>query len=197
MAGVSRAAVSAAISRGKLRKPIDTNDELTRLYLKLVPARRMSPGGKKKGKEEQNASPSHGGKKKKGIPDVSIPAGPPRSEKSGETLEEANRRKTIETADKLQLANQEKRRELIHSSLLHSFLAKLYTIDTAQFLTRGDRIAAEVAGAARSAASDEEATIRVNDRLTEDAYQEQAHKKQLMRDFLKRMKIPDDITVEG
>ena len=209
LAGVSKPAVTQAIKRGLLfltNGEIDANHPKTKAYLSQASGRRIAATQEKKARTPTKPSePMTQKSAEKPRPsELSAPKTPEpkaRSERrdkpktsEGETFEEAQLREKIERADKLALENRQKRGELIQVSLVHSFLSRLYAIDTSQFLTRGDRIAATCAGAARAAASDDEASVRVNDLLTSDAYTEQAFKKKLIQDFLKSQKMKDDIT---
>jgi predicted transcriptional regulator len=197
LAGVSLPAVSQAVKRKKLKKTgkgIETEDDLTKTYLSQASGRRRSEKVKK-GITSLSLS-EHGQSKST----VSVPTSEHGQEYGSkpsfqdETYEEAALREKIERADKLALENMEKRGELIKRATVHTFISRLYAIDTAQFLTRGDRMAPILVGKVRSIESDDEATIKVNDLLTDDAYKEQDHKKKLVRDFLRVLKMPDDIT---
>jgi hypothetical protein len=82
----------------------------------------------------------------------------------------------------------EKRGDYIARHVVELFIQKLWSIDSSMFLTRGDRIADQLAAIARSASSDGEAALKINNELTKDAYREQASKKREMSDFLKQIK---------
>lgn len=200
MAGVSLPAVSQAVKRKKLNKTgkgIETEDPLTIAYLSQASGRRRSATAQKASRPPPPANPE-APKQPPAVPTSERERKKPPSDDPGdeseETYEEAQLREKIERADKLALENMEKRGELIKRSVVHTFISRLYAVDTTHFLTRGDRMAASIVGKVRSLPGDDEATIKVNDLLTEDAYKEQDHKKKLIRDFLRALKMPDDIT---
>jgi hypothetical protein len=96
-------------------------------------------------------------------------------------------------ADFWETRAKERRGEYIPRHVVELFIQKLWSIDSSQFLTRGDRIADQLAAMARSAESDSKASLQINDALTRDAYQEQGAKKRDMTDFLKQIKSKHSI----
>jgi hypothetical protein len=119
------------------------------------------------------------------------------STRSDPSYAESERKLKAAQADFWDTRAKERRGEFISRAMVETFISKLWAIDTAQFLTRADRIGASLAAMARSAASDDEATIEINDALTQDAYQEQRAKKREMNDFLKSIKSSRSIEPEG
>lgn len=196
IAGVTAMAISKAVKEGRLDRVPEGIDLKAQKTIDYIAAHKKSPAlvGKKKGSKKHELSRSEQKRLEIQIAAAARPPAAGPSEINGETFNLANLRDKIASAHLKEQKLAQQRGQLIQRSLIHAFLSKLYAVDTAQFLTRGDRMAAIVSGAARSAASDDEATINVNKLLSDDSYREQEQKKDMIREFLRSMKIEDDVT---
>jgi hypothetical protein len=82
----------------------------------------------------------------------------------------------------------ERRGDLLPKVLVETFLNKLYVIDQSMFLSRGDRMAADIVAMVHNASDDASAELQVNKALMEDACSEQRSKKRQLEDFLESIK---------
>ncbi len=70
---------------------------------------------------------------------------PPVSEITGAHKNQLDVHKTLEQIRTLQLKNEKDRMELIERSLVKKFFRELYTIETTEFLTMGEKLSPEIA----------------------------------------------------
>ena len=153
LCGITQQAVSRAIKSQRLNVTahgIDPNDPRNEYFrdqaldkkpinAPILPSNRVPPGPKPNGRRRRKA-------------DTSTPA--PEIEPSQLDLDSLSKKYEIDAAKsremtrKYKIENEQKRGELINRNTVKQFLSKLYSIETSEFHTIGDRLGPELASLA-------------------------------------------------
>ena len=98
------------------------------------------------------------------------------------SMPSANRLKVIEAIKTSRQKRLESRKELVPRKLVQRTFGKLYTIDTNESMTLGDKLAADIAALCKI--SDPRIITKITEKYEREMYKVLAHKKRLINDFL-------------
>jgi len=99
------------------------------------------------------------------------------------TKTDADTWKRIEEIKKLQLARQEKRKELVPRVMVQRVFNRLYMIDVNQFRSLGDRVSPEIASLC--GAAEQETILQINKIIEREIFKTLKHVQRLLDEFLK------------
>lgn len=154
-AGVTRAAISIALSKGRLHAESDGSINPKRkenaAYLTTSKRQRRqahrASGGKIAPKPAQRSSTSPAKRKAQGKKLAEVPEGGGPLEIDGETYGMAELRKIVAQADKEEQQNAIRRGELVERTDVHRIFARMYQVHTSQLKTLADKLGPDIAAA--------------------------------------------------
>ena len=189
MAKVSRAAVSIALSKGRITAErngsMNPKRQENAEYLKTSKRQRRQrspgPGGKKRAIKKQKPTASTHGRKKRAVSGADSTQGRGPLEIDGETYGMAELRKLVAQADKEEQGISIRRGELVERADVHRVFAHLYAVHSSQLKTLADKLGPDVAAAFKLTDAD---TPRIQEIMSMEMLRALSQIKREMNDYL-------------